>query len=154
MKNHCYFLLLLLFLSCNKKENQAQKINPSDLHLHEIVHESLTPKQIEKITKIHSIFAEVDENSLEQTINDFKRDINPDNEIEIWMQMANAYKGYLSQNPKNLDEKKEVFRLILSRSMMNSEEAIENSDLKFLSVEDATEVLSFYTNQPEPLVMD
>lgn len=141
-------------MACNKKENQTQNINPSDLHLHEVVHETLTPKQIEKITKIHTIFAEVDENSLEQTINDFKRDINPDNEIEIWMQMANAYKGYLSQNTKNLDEKKEVFKLILSRSMMSTKEAIENSDLKFLSLEDANEVLSFYNNQPEPLVMD
>lgn len=154
MKNYFYLLFLFLVLSCNKKGNQVQEINPKEVQLNQVIHDSLTSEQIKKIETIHRIFSEVDKSSLEQTITDFKRDLHPDNEIEIWLQMANAYKNYLSKNAKNLDEKKEIFKLILSRSMMSTEEAIENSDLKYLSKEDAQEVLSFYNNQPKPIIVE
>lgn len=154
MKYNIYFLLLFLITACNKKVDQVQKVDPNNIKVNEVVHDSLTSKQIEKITIIHNIFKEVDQSSLEQTITDFKRDQNPDNEIEIWLQMASAYKGYLNKHRKNLEEKKEVFKLILSRSMMVTDEVIENSDLKFLSKEDAREVLSFYTDTPKPLTVE
>lgn len=149
-KNYAYLLLLFLFISCN---NKVEKINPNNIKQNEVVSD-LTSEQIEKIKNIHATFAEVDKSSLEQTITDFKRDLHPEDEIEIWMQMAKAYKGYLSKDKKNLDEKKEVFRLILSRSMMNSEEAIENSNLKYLSKKQAQEVLRFYNSAPQPLIVE
>ncbi|TDW52041.1 poly(ADP-ribose)glycohydrolase PARG [Flavobacterium sp. 270] len=154
MKNYTSFLFLFLILSCNNKQSQVQQINPNELHINTIVHDSLTSEQIEKIKTIHNVFAEVDKSSLEQTITDFKRDLHPESEIEIWLQMANAYEGYLSKNKKNLEEKKEVFKLILSRSMQSTEETIKNTDLKYLSKEDAEEVLSFYTNVPKPLTVE
>lgn len=67
--------------------------------------------------------------------------------------MAEAYQKYLRFRTPNmpLDIKKEVFNLILSRSMMSSEEAIKNSNLKFLTTRDAEEVLAFYTDEANPL---
>ncbi|KRB55814.1 hypothetical protein [Flavobacterium sp. Root186] len=152
-KNYAYLLLLFLFISCQNKAEKIGKINPDNIKLSQVVSD-LTSEQLEKIKDIHEAFAEVDKSSLEQTITDFKRDLHPENEIEIWMQMAEAYKGYLSKNKKNLDEKNEVFKLILSRSMMNSEEAIENSNLKYLSKKEAQEVLSFYNDAPQPLIVE
>ncbi|OXA75389.1 hypothetical protein B0A65_21880 [Flavobacterium frigidimaris] len=152
-KNYAYLLLLFLFISCNNKAEKIEKINPNNIKQNEVVSD-LTSEQIEKIKNIHATFAEVDKSSLEQTITDFKRDLHPQDEIEIWMQMAKAYEAYLSKNKKNLNEKKEIFRLILSRSMMNSEEAIENSNLKYLSKKQAEEVLSFYNSAPQPLIVE
>jgi hypothetical protein len=152
-KNYAYLLLLFLFISCSNKAEKIEKINPNNIKPNEVV-SHLTSEQIEKIKNIHATFTEVDKSSLEQTITDFKRDLHPEDEIEIWIQMANAYKGYLSKNKKNLDEKKEVFKLILSRSMMNSEHAIENSNLKYLSKKEAQEVLSFYHSTPQPLIVE
>lgn len=149
-KNYAYLLLIFLFLSCQNKEEKTVKIDPAVVKMNEVVSD-LTSEQIEKIKTIHETFAEVDKSSLEQTITDFKRDLNPNNEIEIWLEMANAYKGYLSKNKKNLDEKKEVFKLVLSRSMMSSQEAIENANLQYLSKKDAEEVLRFYHNDPKPI---
>lgn len=151
-KRFAYLLFLVLFISCQNKEDKTIKINPENINLNEVVSD-LTPEQIEKIKTIHAIFAEVDKSSLEQTITDFKRDLHPENEIEIWMQMADAYKGYLSKNKKNLDEKKEVFKLILSRSMMSSQETLENTNLEYLSKKEAEEVLSFYNDTPQPLIV-
>ncbi|MBE8724101.1 hypothetical protein C4F50_04000 [Flavobacterium sp. KB82] len=149
-KYYAYILFIFLFISCNQK---TDKIDPDNIRINEVVSD-LTSEQIKKIKKIHKTFEEVDKSTLEQTITNFKRDLHPDVEIEIWMQMANAYKGYLRKNKINLEEKKEVFKLILSRSMMSSEEAIKNSDLQYLSKKDAQEVLSFYNNEPQPLVVD
>lgn len=152
-KRFAYLLFFVLFISCQNKEEKSIKINPENIKLNEVVSE-LTPEQIEKIKTIHTIFAEVDKSSLEQTITDFKRDSHPENEIEIWMQMAEAYKGYLSKNKKNLNEKKEVFKLILSRSMMSSQETLGNVKLEYLSKKEAEEVLSFYNDVPKPLVVE
>jgi hypothetical protein len=151
MKNYSYLFFLFLILSCNKKEDQVQKINANKFQLNKIVHDSLTKEQIEKIKTIHDVFAEVDKSSLEQTITDFKRDLDPDNEIKIWLQMAKAYEGYLSKNKKSIEEKREIFKLILLRSTQSTEETINNIKLEYLSKKDAEEVLSFYTNVPKPL---
>lgn len=152
-KNYGYIILFFLFISCNNKGEKLEKINADTIKPNEIV-SVLTLEQIEKIKTIHTTFAEVEKSSLEQTITDFKKDLHPEDEIEIWMHMAKAYKGYLSKNKKNLEEKKEVFKLILSRSMMNSEEAIANSNLKHLSKKEAQEVLRFYNSAAEPLSVE
>ncbi|MCD0464778.1 hypothetical protein [Flavobacterium sp. ENC] len=151
MKNYSYLLFLFLILSCNKKEDQIQEINANKFQLNKVVHDSLTQEQIEKIKTIHNVFAEVDKSSLEQTITDFKRDLHPDNEIKIWLQMAKAYEGYLSKSKKSIEEKREIFKLILLRSTQSTEETIHSIDLEYLSKKDAEEVLSFYPNTPKPL---
>lgn len=157
MKN--IFLILttaLIFCACNSDKNDEKNIqtmNPNDIQLNEVVHDSLTTEQIDKITTIHSTFEEVYQVSLEETITNFKRDQNPDSEIDIWLQMAAAFKKYLSSKQENLElnTKKEVFKLILSRSMMADEEAIANSNLTILTVKEAKEVLSYYTATPDPI---
>jgi hypothetical protein len=151
-------LLLILFAiiisSCNlkKAEENVQTIDPKNIQLSEVVHDSLSKEQIHKIKKIQTTFAEVYPVSLEETITNFKRDQNPDTEIAIWLEMANAYEKYLnSDNKLDLKTKKEVFKLILSRSMMPEEEAIENSKLEILTKEEANKVLSYYSLKADPI---
>lgn len=157
MKNIILILsTVLTFYSCNSNKDEKQNIqtmNPNDIQLSEVVHDSLTTEQIDKIKTIQATFAEVYPVSLEETITNFKRDQNPDSEIDIWLQMADAYKKYLStrQDKLGLNTKKEVYKLILSRSMMSDEEAIANSKLTILTEKDAKEVLSYYTATPDPI---
>lgn len=153
---YLYLLTILILFSCNtdKGEQQnIQKINPNDIQVGGIVHDSLTVEQITKITHIQSIFAEVYPVSLEETITNFKRDLNVDNEIGIWLQMADAYEKFIKSKKRELDlkTKKEVFSLILSRSMMTDEEAIRNSKLTILTDKEAKEVLSYYSASPDPI---
>ncbi len=157
MKNIILILsTVLTFYSCNSSTDEKQNIqtmNPNDIQVSEVVHDSLTTEQIDKIKTIQSTFAEVYPVSLEETITNFKRDKNPDSEIAIWLQMADAYKKYLStrQDKLDLNTKKEVFKLILSRSMMSDEEAIANSELTILTEKEAKEVLSYYAATPDPI---
>jgi hypothetical protein len=157
MKNILFILsTILVFSSCNSGKDEKQNIqtmDPNDIQISEVVHDTLTTEQIDKIKKIQSTFEEVYPVSLEQTITDFKRDQNPDSEIAIWLQMANAYEKYLAskQGKLDLNTKKEVYKLILSRSMMSAEEAIPNAKLTILTEKEAKEVLSYYTATPDPI---
>ena len=136
------------FCSCNlssdKKENTVT-INPKDIQISDVRHDSLTADQIDKIKVIQATFEDVYPVSLEETITNFKRDLNPDKEISIWLHMSEAYKKYLKDKDNfKFEAKKEVFKLILSRSMMPNDEAIINAKLTILTEKDAKEILSFY----------
>ena len=149
-------LMIYLFCSCNSNRKQEEKIitiNPNEIRVGEIVHDSLNSDQIEKIKEIQSTFSEVYSVGLEETITNFKRDANPDKEITIWLNMAQSYKNYLSSQKAKLDvkRKKEIFKLILSRSMMPVDEAIKNSNLSILKNKEALEVLSFYSDIPKSI---
>ena len=157
MKNILFFIsIVLIFCSCDYSKDDKQNvqtIDPNDIQVSEIVHDSLTTDQIQRIKRVQSTFAEVYPVSLEETITNFKRDQNPDKEIDIWLQMAYTYEKYVSskQNKLDLNTKKEVYKLILSRSMMSDEEAIANSKLTILTEKEAKEVLSYYQLKPDPL---
>lgn len=147
-------ILTLLFSCHSKKENnEIVNLDSEQIKLGEIVHDTLSAEQLLKIKHIQSTFQEVYPVTLEETIINFKRDQNPDNEIVVWLDMSSAYENYLKSQTNNLDltKKQEVFKLLLSRSMMPSNEAILNSELKILDENETNKVLSFYTESPKPI---
>ena len=121
-----------------------------------IVHKALTEEQLAKIKDIQETFNEVYPVSLDETITNFKRDQNPDNEINIWQNMANAYKPYALNNggEEKLGARKEAFKLILMRSMMPDQEAISSSDLKILNEKEAQTILKNYTLEAKPVKVE
>ncbi len=152
-------ILGLTLFSCktnNKSENSnVQTINANDLTLSPIVHDTLSSDQIEKIKKIQKTFSEVNPSSLEETITNFKRDRNPDNEIAIWLAMANAYEKFTSKNPSiDISKKKEAYGLILIRSMENEESTKVKADLKLLTDKEVSEILSYYILEAKPLTVE
>ncbi len=158
MKNIAFILsAVLIFCSCKSGKDEKQNIqtmDPNDIRIStEVRHDSLTADQMIKVKKIYLTFADVYPVSLEETILNFRKDLDPDSEIKVWLQMADAYEKYINskQGKLNPDTKKEVFKLILSRSMMPDEEAIANAGLVILTEKEAKEILSYYTLEPDPL---
>ena len=154
MNRSLLIFVAIIVSSCNfnKVDDNVQTIDTENIKVHEVVHDSLSKEQIQKIQKIQSAFSEVYPISLEETITNFKRDQNPDSEIEIWLVMVKTYELYLnSENKLDLKTKKEVFKLILSRSMMPEVEAIENSELEILTNDKAKKVLSYYSMNADPI---
>jgi len=157
------FLLLTIFgltmFSCKtndkSKNSNVETINANDLTLSPVIHDTLNSNQIEKITEIQRVFSEVNPSSLEETITDFKRDRNPDNEIAIWLAMANAYEKFTSKNPSiDIDKKKEAYELILIRSMENEENAKAKANLKLLSAKEISEIFSYYELEAKPITVE
>jgi PBP1b-binding outer membrane lipoprotein LpoB len=146
MKVFISILILLLFLNaCNNHPGANEETTTSDTSYSvRVVQDTLSDIQLETITRIQAIFSEVYPVSLEETISDFKKDPDRNRQIVIWTKMADAYESYVKSR-KEIDaaRKKEAFTLILSRTMMNPEQAVANSNLKLLSEQDIREILSY-----------
>ncbi len=123
------YLLSFLFFSCN---NTVQPIE-------------LSKNQLKKIHSIHETFEEVYPISIDETISNFKHDLNINKEINLWVQMqktfitVNQEKGY-----DNLEQRKEVFKLILMRTIMSREELQNNLKLKLFKSHHP----SYFINHP------
>jgi hypothetical protein len=142
--------------ACNanpQNEQNPMTVDVNTLHVSPVVRDTLSSAQLEKIRFIYNTFAEVQPGTLEGTITDFERDQNPDNEIAIWLSMANAYQKFVYKKGSNLDivYKKEVFKLILLRSSMSGKEAVAQAEPKLLSPTDVSDILGFYDQAPEPI---
>ena len=103
-----------------------------------------------------SSFADVYKISLEETITNFKRDQNPDNEIEVWLNMLKAYEKFVYKNGTQieLNKKTEVFKLILMRSMMDEKEAEFETKCTILNKDEIKEIFSYYKMEAKPLLIE
>ncbi|MEO0686262.1 MAG: hypothetical protein AAFY76_14795 [Cyanobacteria bacterium J06649_11] len=129
----------------SSKQNGLQTVNINDLHLNEIVHDELSQEQISRIKNFQQILKEVNETPLEKTIENFKRDINPDIEIAVWEKIAQAYEIINTRKEiSNINEKREVYNLLLFRSMMPAEVVLEKMKLQIVSKETAIEYMKLY----------
>lgn len=138
----------MAFFSCrsnSKSDNSnVQTVNPNDLILSPVVHDSLSMDQIEKIKKIQKAFSEVDSITLEETITIFKRDSDPDSEIEIWLAMLNVYEKIITKNPAlDINRKKEVYRLLLLYTRGNEAEVKAKAGLKLLTDKEVSEIFGY-----------
>ena len=157
--NRLFSLLpVVLFFSCQngqqKVENQEAKIewvDPNSIQQSQILHDSLTTSQINNIEYLYNTFKEVDPTSQEKWIEDFKRDQDPDREIEIWMMMAKAYKSYCQKREINLDVKKEVLKVLLMRSSVPEDEVLTHLKLEHLAEKEALKIMHVYDLESKPI---
>jgi len=132
-----------------QNENPGSASEIKDLNANKNRHGSLTEQQLKEIKRIHHAFSEVNSSSLEETINNFKRDQNPDIEIAIWSQMADAYERFaVHKHIEEHDKKVEAYEVILLRSTMSEEEVMKKLSLSYLSKEELEEIFSYYADSP------
>jgi hypothetical protein len=158
MRTLLYTLIFTTLIGCQNSElkndsstNENVWIDLNQIQQGPIVRDSLTPKQLEQIEYLYNTFHEVDATSKEKWIEDFKRDQNPDREIEIWMMMANAYTNYCLKAEFDLNIKKEVYQVVLLRSSVTEEEVLKHLNLVHLTNEDASEIMQYYTLKAKPI---
>jgi hypothetical protein len=148
-----YFIAMILG-SCDSNEpvkSEAVIVSPTLIPSPEIKKDSLTAGQIEKIEAFYSKLKEVCGSSLEEMISNFKKDPNTDVEIASWTRIANAYQKciHIWNYKPTLEMKKEIFQLMLNRSMTSDEEAIKSVKPVLLSEKEIQVVLTFYITEPD-----
>ena len=120
-----------------------QHLRADDAH-----HDSLNYEQLQKVKRIHNAFSEVTKNTLAETINNFSEYQDPDHEILIWSNMAIAYERFaVNKHIEEYDKKQEAFELLLLRSKVSEKEALAKYGFKYLSNDEAREILSYYAAQ-------
>jgi len=150
-------ILVSIFLSYKKaqKNQSANTLDPKKILPGPIVHDELSEEQIKKITQIQAVFSDIYPISLEDTITNFKRDRNPDNEIRVWENMMHTYETFIAKNPEiNVEKKSEVFKLILTRSMMDENKVRSQTEFKILNENEVNEILASYTLESKPIIIE
>ena len=124
---------------------ETQWIDPNEIQQGPIQRESLSAEQMERIRALQSVFVEIDGQTTEQWADNFKRDVNPDKELAIWERMANAYTSYCGKHENlTLDTRKEVYKVILLRSMASPDDVIARLELAILTEQEAREIMASY----------
>lgn len=138
-------IMRVSYLNYLKKVAPKETINIEKLDLKIVPrHETLPNELVSRIAIIHNVFFEVLPAPFESTLENFKRDNNPENEIIIWESMAATYLEYTRNNTCSIEMKKEVFSLILHLSLYSNNEV--EFQLKCLSNEEAANVVRLYNN--------
>ena len=136
---------LLNFFGVSSKniaqETNTQWVDPASLKPGPIKHQGLSPKQMERIYKLRDTLAEVEHSPIEKWVDNFKRDANPDKELAVWERIAAGYMRYCSKRPLSIEAKKDVFQLLLLRSMASEQEVLNHVKLTTLTVGEAKETL-------------
>ena len=151
----------LLNTSCDRKEAEADAveaqepetvwIDPNEVQFSPTMHDSLPDELLERIRVVHATFADVDGTPLDKWISDFKRDVNPEPNVKIWEDMKVAYDDYCDGRELPLETRKEVYRVVLFRSMAEPKDVLERIELSILSSDDASEIMKAYPSKPKPI---
>ena len=120
----------------------------------DIRRDKLTDTQLAKITKLQITFADADTLPLDAWVDNFKRDLNPDAEIEIYERIAEAYLSYIDGRMLSVDAKKDVYTILLLRSMDSEDKVISNLNLKVFTLNEAREVLKHFKDSAKPVTVE
>jgi len=110
-----------------------ERVLASSLKLGPVRHASLSEEQIRRITQFKTILDDVDPTSLEETIKNFCRDMNPDREIEIWENITKHFGKFVRSGARTTEQKKEAFMALLVRSGCSDEQMLAQLQLKYLT---------------------
>jgi hypothetical protein len=123
---------------------RVEWVDPKSIQPGPIRRETLSDEQMARIRTLQGTFVEVDGQTVEQWVNNFKRDADPDKELRVWERMAKAYRAYCDVRKLSPEAKKEVFRVVLLRSMASEQDVLERVKLKELTREEAIAVMKGY----------
>ncbi|MCU0709458.1 MAG: hypothetical protein MUF23_14305 [Pirellula sp.] len=126
-------------------------IDPNEIQQGPTLHDDLPDELLDRIKAVHKTFSDVDGTPLEKWIDDFKRDLDPEGNIKIWEDMEVAYNSYCTNRELPLETRKEVFKIVLMRSMMPDAEVLARLDLKHVPANDVRAILAAYPGAAKPI---
>lgn len=105
---------------CAVKKHEPEYSRITDIRRSPIRRDSLPEALLSRITAIHEILRDVKNGTLEEMIEDFRRDADPDREIIIWEKIASAYVDYTTSYELPNEARREVLSVLLIASMGGS----------------------------------
>ncbi|MFO0976452.1 MAG: hypothetical protein U0996_08645 [Planctomycetaceae bacterium] len=128
-----------------------QWIDPNQIQQGPTRHDALPNELLARIKAVHETFADVDGTPLEKWIDDFKRDLDPEGNVRIWEDMQVAYNAYCGDRELPLATRKEVFKIVLMRSMMPDDDVLARIELEHVPVDDVKMILAAYPGEAKPI---
>jgi len=130
---------------------QTAVMDPDKIQMGPYRHSRLPATLLQRIRATTDTFESIDGVTYEEAVDLYKRDLNPEENLLLWEEMAKAYKSFCRDRCATSEERMDVYRTLLLRSMFSNEEVLTRSDLKVLSSTEAKEIMQLYTLPPKPI---
>ena len=75
-------------------------VRPADLKTQDAPVSELTTEQVDRIRRFKELLGDHDPSSLEEAVEGFKKDQDPEREILVWEQIARIYTDELAERPE------------------------------------------------------
>lgn len=151
LKTLILFLLVLPSVACSQPSQQAVEMDPKDIQVGPYRHDELPPALLARIRATTDTFESIDGITYEMAVDLYRRDLDPEGNLVLWEGMANAYTSFCRSRCGTPEERMDVYRTLLLRSMFNEEDTLERSQLKVLSLDEAKAVMQRYVLAPKPV---
>lgn len=149
------FLIVLLIVSavyCSRSSAQQPIImNPNDIQFGDYRHNELPAALLPRIRATTDVFGTIDGVTYKKAVDLYKRDLDPEANLIIWEEMAKAYKSFCSGRCSSPEERMDVYRVLLLRSMFNEQETLAQAELKILRPSEAKAAMRLYTLPEKPI---
>jgi hypothetical protein len=93
-----------------------KKVKLSEVELGPHQHATLPAELIERIKAYKQILGDADAVSVDEAIDDFRRDLNPEKEVVIWERIAHVFKNFTERHRISRLDRFEVLRVVLMLS--------------------------------------
>jgi hypothetical protein len=130
---------------------QTTTINPNAIQLSPYRHASLPPALLARIKATTDVFEKIDGITYERAVDLYKRDLDPEENLVLWEEMARAYKVFCEKRCIAKPEQQDVYRSLLLRTMYSEQEALRRAKLQVLKPSEATAVMRLYRLAPKPI---
>jgi len=146
-------LILLMLISSFSIAGETVLMNPNDVKLGSVLHSELSEALLKRIRTLSDTFEIVDGISYEKSVDLYKRDLDPESNIVIYEEMARVYNKFCASRCSTQDERMDVYRLVLLRSMFSNEETLKRANLKAVSTSEAVKIVGLYKLKEQPIVV-
>ena len=144
-----FFLIILPFTV--SAQNKVITVDPNDIQMNGYAHETLPDSMLTRIKYTTDTFEIVDGISYAKAVDLYKRDLHPEENLVIWEEMARVYNSFCASRCKSNDERKEVYRALLLRSMFSTEESLARLQPAVLSQAETKAIVEAYSLEAKPI---
>ncbi|MEJ2692710.1 MAG: hypothetical protein P8166_06515 [Candidatus Thiodiazotropha sp.] len=144
-------ILLTVLCQSVPAEDGLVGMNPDVIQMNGYVHKELSPEMLLRVKSTTDTFEIIDGISFEQAVDLYKRDFDPESNLVIWEEMARVYNVFCESRCSSAEERKDVYRALLLRSMFPDHEALARLNLQVISKSEARALISRYRLQAKPI---
>jgi hypothetical protein len=118
----------------------------ADLVSGPVRHQSLPAELVVRIENVAATLVDVVGRPAAEWVRDFQRDQNPEKEVAVWEAIAAAYVTFTRTRNPTLDVRKEVFGLLLLRSLQDEQRVLKDFAPIHLTKSEVVAVLAHFNS--------
>jgi hypothetical protein len=146
--------LLVAFAAVLSLQIGAQKIttiDPNQLQLSPRRQAELPISLLKRIRATTNVFEKVDGISYEQAVDLYKRDVNPEENLVLFEEMARVYTMFCKFRCKSTTEQQDAYRALLLRTGFDNDEASRQTNPVVLTNAEVSSVVKLYRLPAKPI---